>query len=70
MLYTHDGEALIDDDAVEVASNARASDGDLLEVTGRARLVMLDGVESDYRSSRARLVFEGTSTEPLRIRVI
>ncbi|MBN8612039.1 MAG: hypothetical protein J0L92_15705 [Deltaproteobacteria bacterium] len=66
-VVTSDGEAFVDDDRIEMALHERAGDGELVEVTGPARL---EAEASEYRGSQRRVVFEGTSTEPLRIRVI
>ncbi len=55
---TPDGQALVDDDRLEIASHESVSDGDLLEVRGPARLV---GDE---------IVFDGTAREPLYARAL
>ena len=66
-VVTSDGEAFVDDDRIEMAVHERAKDGDLVEVTGHARLQASSG---EYRGSERRIVFEGTNAEPLRIRVV
>lgn len=66
-VYTGDGEALVDDDCVEVPPGLLVNDGDLVEVVGPARL-LADDTLGDYRAARARIVFAGTEATPLRLR--
>ena len=68
VVYTSDGEALVDDDRLEVSPSLVVRDGDVVEVTGPARLVTEDA-SSDYRAARARIVFSGTAESPLRMQV-
>ena len=68
VVYTSDGEALVDDDRLEVSPSLVVRDGDVVEVTGPARLVTEDA-SSDYRAVRARIVFSGTAESPLRMLV-
>jgi hypothetical protein len=68
VVYTSDGEALVDDDRLEVSPSLVVRDGDVLEVTGPARLVTEDA-SGDYRAVRARIVFSGTAESPLRMQV-
>ncbi|MBX7192049.1 MAG: hypothetical protein K1X94_08325 [Sandaracinaceae bacterium] len=67
VVYASDGEAVIDDDRVEVAPSLVVRDGDDVEVTGPARLISDDTI-GDYRAARARIVFSGTEARPLTIR--
>lgn len=69
VVYTSDGEALVDDDHVEVSPSLVVRDGALVEVTGPARLVT-DDTAGDYRATRARIVFSATPEAPLRLRTI
>lgn len=70
VVATSDGEALIDDDQVEIASHERARDGDLVEVIGPARVVAVDAAAEYRGASGGRIVFEGTVERPLRIRAL
>lgn len=67
VVYTSDGEALVDDDRVDVPTSLVVRDGALVEIVGPAHLV-LDDASGDYRASRARIVFDGTAERPITIR--
>lgn len=70
VVATSDGEVLIDDDQLEIASHERVGDGDLVEVIGPARLLVADA-PGEYRGvSSSRIVFEGTVERPLRVRAL
>lgn len=69
VVYASDGEALIDDDCVDIAPELTVRDGALVEVEGPARLV-LDDALGEYRAARPRIVFSGTARHPLTLRAL
>jgi hypothetical protein len=70
VIETDAGEALVDDDGLVAEPSLLVRDGDLVEVTGPARLVHEDTSSSaGYRAPvAARIVFDGTAERPLVIR--
>lgn len=69
VVFASDGEALVDDDRVDVPSDLVVKDGALVEVVGPARLIA-DDATGDYRVARSRIVFSATGDQPLRLRAI
>ncbi len=69
VVETDAGEALVDDEHIATSPELVVHDGDLVEVSGPARLVQDSTVAADYRGAApTRLVFDATEEHPLEIR--